>query len=475
MNSSANKQTMKRLIWRAENAREGAEERISKVLPLVFPVASWLHPVSKNRPSNRAVRAIAAERCPAPTKGDVAYWRRRLFRNSYTYKGRLARVRSWSVKLQHRGERRTFSLTASRKDDAAQEAHQLYQKLVKEGWEAVGPEPSRLRAVPRSDATFWKQRLVRRPHHDPTAPVPANGFSVRIVHEGAAWYFPLGSDDERHAAERARRIHLTVFHQGWAAACSAFSRELAVAVHWAANPLVWTYATLHTQVTSPARHTETESPSDCARLALIEPDAGIRQALAYYVNRHSGFRCAAAFVSAAAAFEEISRWAPQLVLVNHHLPDMEGPRCVERLRSLVRGCPCLLFSVYEDSIELFKSTTGGSAGYLLKRTPPDQLLAPLSDASLRESLSARQISRRVWKYFQQVLIPLQSGDAAAEMEKLSPRECQVLDCLSRGYVDKEIAATLGISAWTVHGHLKNIFEKLGVHSRTEAVVKYLQR
>jgi DNA-binding NarL/FixJ family response regulator len=464
--SSADKQTTRRSTWRAEN---------TGVLPHLFPVASWLHTVSKNRPSSRAVLPISADRGVTPTREDAAYWRHRLFKNSYTYKGRLARVRSWSVKLQHRGQRRTFSLTASRKEDAAQEACQLYQKLVTEGWEAVGPEPPRLQEVPKSNAAFWKQRLVRRPHHDPTAPVPAGGFSVRIVHEGAAWYFPLGSDDERHAAERAGQIHLAVLKKGWAAACSAFSRELAVAVHWAANPLVWTYATLHTQITSPPRRTGTESPSECTRLALIEPDAGIRQALAYYVDRHPGFRCAAAFGSAAAAFEGISRSAPQLVLVNHHLPDMEGPRCVDRLRPLVRGRPCLLFSVYEDSVELFKSTTGGSAGYLLKRTLPDQLLAPLSDSALPESLSSRQISRRVWKYFQELLVPLQSGDAAAEMEKLSPRECQVLDCLSRGYVDKEIAATLGISAWTVHGHLKNIFEKLGAHSRTEAVVKYLQR
>jgi len=215
---------MNRLTWRAENPVAALRSLGPLVLPLVFPVASWLHPVSKNRPSKRATRATATERWPAPTHGDMVYWRRRLFKNSYTYKGRLARVRSWSVKLQHRGERRTFSLTASRKDKAAQEAHQLYQKLVKEGGEAVGPEPSRPEAVPKSNATLWKQRLVRRPHHDPTAPVPANGFSVRIVHEGAAWYFPLGSDDERHAAERARRIHLTVLHQGWAAACSTFSR-----------------------------------------------------------------------------------------------------------------------------------------------------------------------------------------------------------------------------------------------------------
>jgi len=175
------------------------------------------------------------------------------------------------------------------------------------------------------------------------------------------------------------------------------------------------------------------------------------------------------------ALAEMRRATPQLVLVNHHLPDMEGPRFVERLRSAMPDCPCLLFSVYEDSGELFKSTPGGSAGYLLKRTAPDQLLAPLGGAPLEEPLSARKISRRVWTYFQEAFASLRSGEMTAEMEKLTPRECQVLDCLSRGHVDKEIAASLGISAWTVHGHVKNIFEKLGVHSRTEAVVKYLQR
>jgi DNA-binding NarL/FixJ family response regulator len=326
----------------------------------------------------------------------------------------------------------------------------------------------------RTAASFWKQRLVRRPYHDPAAPLAANGFSVRIEHQGAAWYFPLHSDDSARAAQRAAEIYVTVVRAGWETACTRFSRELTVAVHWAANPLVWTYTTLHTQVKvhAPSRGA---SPKESSNVALIEPDAGIRATLGRYINRHPGLRCVAAFNDAASAFRHIVHSPPQLVLVNHHLPDMEGPRFVERLRSLACDCPCLLFSVYEDSGELFKSTPGGSAGYLLNRTLPDQLLAPLGGLALEEPLSARKIVRRVWNYSQEVLASLRSGDVAAEMEKLTPRECQVLDCLSRGCVDKEIATTLRISAWTVHGHVKNIFEKLGVHSRTEAVVKYLQR
>jgi DNA-binding NarL/FixJ family response regulator len=331
--------------------------------------------------------------------------------------------------------------------------------------------------IAKSAASFWKQRLVRRPYHDSAASPSENGFSVRIEHDGAAWYFPLSSADPARAAQRAAEIYATVVGQGWESACGCFSRELTVAIHWAANPLVWTYATFHTQVQSsrPQRAAASKDFSGHVRLALIEPDAGIRATLAGYINRHSRFHCAATFDDAASAFANIVETRPQLVMVNHHLPGMEGPRFVERLRSLACHCPCLLFSVYEDSGELFKSTPGGSAGYLLKRTRPDQLLAPISNSPLEQSLSTQLIARSVWNYFQGAFGPLRSGDATAEMEKLTPRECQVLDHLSRGHVDKEIASALGISAWTVHGHVKNIFEKLGVHSRTEAVVKYLQR
>src|SRR5258706_16152978 len=221
--------------------------------------------VSKNRPSNR--NALATLTRQGSAQEDLSHWRRRIFKNSYTYKGRLIRVRRWSVKLQHRGERRTIALRACRREAAAEEARRVYQKLIEEGWPAVVPELSRTQAIPGNSASFWKQRLVRRPHHGPATPfAPPNGFSVRIAHEGVAWYFPLSSDDERIAAVRARQIHLTVLRQGWAAACASFSRELAVAVHWSANPLAWTYATIHTQTLPAARASAQQNPSGCTYL-----------------------------------------------------------------------------------------------------------------------------------------------------------------------------------------------------------------
>ncbi|MCI0350925.1 MAG: hypothetical protein L0Z53_15980, partial [Acidobacteriales bacterium] len=97
---------------------------------------------------------------------------------------------------------------------------------------------------------FWKLRLVRRPYHDPASPL-LTGFSARIEHDGTAWYFPLGENDSGRAAKRAREIYLAVLREGWAATCKAFPRELTVAMHWAANPVAWTYATLYTKIEPP--------------------------------------------------------------------------------------------------------------------------------------------------------------------------------------------------------------------------------
>jgi DNA-binding NarL/FixJ family response regulator len=137
--------------------------------------------------------------------------------------------------------------------------------------------------------------------------------------------------------------------------------------------------------------------------------------------------------------------------------------------------PALIYSVYEDSDQLFKATPGGATGYLLKRTPPEQMLEPIAGLLSQGPLKPQLIVQQVKQYFQNVTTLLQSGESIHEMGKLTPREKEILGYLSKGYLDKEIAQSLGISVWTVHGHLKNIFEKLQVHSRTEAVVKYLQK
>ena len=124
---------------------------------------------------------------------------------------------------------------------------------------------------------------------------------------------------------------------------------------------------------------------------------------------------------------------------------------------------------------MFKSTPGGATGYLLRRTLPRQILEPIAVTMRKGMLSQEQISLGVREYFHRLLDSLPAGDPYREMGRLTPREREILNLLSKGYVDKEIADSLHISIWTVHGHMKNIFEKLGVHTRTEAVVKYLHK
>jgi DNA-binding NarL/FixJ family response regulator len=136
----------------------------------------------------------------------------------------------------------------------------------------------------------------------------------------------------------------------------------------------------------------------------------------------------------------------------------------------------MLFSVYADSGQLFKCSPGGALGYLFKRTPPERMLEPLLNASTRPSSPPEQyLSAVALSYFQQVLSRLELKPSSSRLAGLTPRESQILEYLSKGFPDKEIAGAVGISAWTVHGHLKSIFEKLQVHNRLEAVLKYLNK
>jgi DNA-binding NarL/FixJ family response regulator len=147
--------------------------------------------------------------------------------------------------------------------------------------------------------------------------------------------------------------------------------------------------------------------------------------------------------------------------------------CFEELQRVRPGLVVLSYSVFSDADQLFKSTPGGAAVYMLKRTAPNRLFEPI--AELTGTLTREQIASHVRNYFHQLSAMLPSGPPFWKLGKLTPREHEVLALLSEGDLVKEIAGTLGISNWTVQGHVKSIFEKLDVHSRTEAVIKYLQR
>jgi len=420
---------------------------------------------------------------------EAGYWRERLFKNTFTYQGKRVEVSNWSVKIQHLGQRKTFSLRSVRPAQAAAEALQLYRTLVSAGWEAVAdrreqtnPEISAppKQFVARGDnelqADCWVRRLIHRRYTEELHSHADRHLSVRIDYAGASQYFPLGSDKRTVGAKRAARIYRTIVQQGWEAAKQRFSRELTVAFRWVENPLAWTYTTLqtHKNVKVPAVGPSIALSTDLS-VAIVEPDAGVRQALAWSVNGQPGFRLEAAFPNTVEALREIPRRRPQLVLVNHSLGEKSGVACLEELEPIAPGSIGLLYSLFEDSDQLFRDAPGGARGYALVRTGPQNIFAPIA-GPLEKGLELRdQIGGRVRDYFRDLFGSIAVGGSVTKLGKLTPREHQVLAQLSKGYLSKEIAQSLGISVWTVQGHFKNIFEKLKVHNRTEAVVKYLHK
>jgi DNA-binding NarL/FixJ family response regulator len=203
------------------------------------------------------------------------------------------------------------------------------------------------------------------------------------------------------------------------------------------------------------------------RVALVEDDDEIRANLTYRINSHSAFCLIGAYADAESALAEIPQLKPDVVLMDINLPGMDGVECVRRLKARMGATQFVMLTVYEDSNRLFKSLMAGASGYLLKRTSPTKLMASVREAHQGGSPMTPQIARLVVQHFQH------GSEPSAEIGKLTARERDVLEQLSKGFRYKEIVDTLAISEGTLHSHIRNIYEKLHVHSRTEAVVKYL--
>lgn len=217
----------------------------------------------------------------------------------------------------------------------------------------------------------------------------------------------------------------------------------------------------------------TEQPparvADAIRVSVVEDDARVRGSFSRLVDRSQGFSCVSQHRTAEEALEALLRVRPDVVLMDINLPGMSGVECVRRLKVLLPETQVVMLTVYEDTDLIFGALAAGATGYLLKRTPADELLRGIGDVHRGGSPMSSHIARKVVQSFRQA-----DADAAQE-GTLSPREHEVLDYLARGYLYKEIAAELAISYDTVHTYVRRIYEKLQVHSRTEAVAKHLTR
>jgi DNA-binding NarL/FixJ family response regulator len=203
------------------------------------------------------------------------------------------------------------------------------------------------------------------------------------------------------------------------------------------------------------------------KVAIVEDDEGIRTSLATLVRRAPALRWAGDYADAEAALREIPRRPPDVVLMDINLPGMNGVECVRQLKASLPAVQFLMLTVYEDSDSLFNSLKAGASGYLLKRTASSRLLEAIRDVHAGGSPMTPQVARRVVQYFSK------SSDGETPIARLTPGERDFLDQLAKGYAYKEIADRMTISIDTVRSYVRTVYEKLHVHSRTEAVVKYL--
>ena len=215
------------------------------------------------------------------------------------------------------------------------------------------------------------------------------------------------------------------------------------------------------------RALQQEATPVLTRVAIVEDDAWIRNNLARELAKAPGFSCLGAFGTAEAAVEAIPALSPDVVLMDINLPGMDGVQCVRRLKDLCPEVQFLMLTVYEESENIFNSLLAGARGYLLKRTPMDKLLEAIRQVQEGGAPMSDHIARKVVQYFNQ------KGTRASTLEALSPRETQVLEKLAGGASYKEVADQLTLSIDTVRMNVRHIYNKLHVHSRGEAVAKYL--
>ena len=204
-------------------------------------------------------------------------------------------------------------------------------------------------------------------------------------------------------------------------------------------------------------------------VAIVEDNVEICEMLTRTVERASSLRFLQSFTSGEEALEKLPALKPDVVIMDIQLPGITGVECTLQIKALVPEIQVLVFTVFGDSDLVFKALEAGASGYLLKRTPRNAIVDAVKDVWFGGAPMSGEIARKVVDSFRK---PSKATDA--DLEQLTQREEEVLALLAKGYITKEIADQLGISFDTVRFHLKHIYQKLHVRSRSEALIKYLQ-
>jgi DNA-binding NarL/FixJ family response regulator len=214
--------------------------------------------------------------------------------------------------------------------------------------------------------------------------------------------------------------------------------------------------------------TTSASLPDPIKVALIEDQRTIREGLAALIGGTEGFLCTGSYGSMEEALKKIGADAPDVALVDIGLPGMSGIEGIGLLRERYPAMPVLMLTVYKDDERIFKALCAGARGYLLKKTPPARLLESLREVVGGGAPMSPEVARRVLELFQQFRPPEHTD------YHLTPHELRLLKLLVEGHNYKTAAKEVGTSVHAVSFHMKNIYEKLEVHSKSAAVARALR-
>lgn len=211
-----------------------------------------------------------------------------------------------------------------------------------------------------------------------------------------------------------------------------------------------------------------DSPRELIRVVIIEDVREVREGLTMLIDGTSGFRCAGSYRTMEDALKGIGGSAPDVILTDIGLPGMDGVEGTRRLRDRFPEVPVLALTVYDDDDNVFNAICAGASGYLLKNTTPARLLQSLKEVVQGGAPMSPDVARRVITLFREFRPPERAS------YRLTPQETELLKLMVDGHHYKTAADAMGISTSTVSFHLKNIYGKLQVHSKTEAVAKALR-
>ncbi len=203
------------------------------------------------------------------------------------------------------------------------------------------------------------------------------------------------------------------------------------------------------------------------RVAILDDDEEFREVLSMLLNNSEGFKCVATYRDCNEAINNIEQDLPDILLLDIEMPGKSGIESLKVIKSAYPTIEVMMLTVYSDSEKIFQSLQNGAVGYLLKKSPAEKLLEAIREAQEGGAPFSGEVARKVLQHFQAAAVQ-------ANPFSLSDREKQVLEALIDGHSTKAISEKLFVSTHTVRFHLHNIYNKLHVNSRSEAVAKALR-